>query len=611
MRIVLRLAAAHLATHWIRNVLTVLAASFSVCLIVWVFGTYDAVLEKSEGALARLLGPYDAVLFAAHNPEIPLPAEEIEQVVADEAVESVTSLALVPVWRINPDAKRAQRPFGPTAVAGKLLEPPFEMKEGNWLPDEPRLEEPFEAVLSDSEADVFDLKVGETFVANTRGGQFEMKLIGTLRQPAIARMLGGMYVAPKVLERLGGRAFEPNLTLITLARDAEPEDFEKRWKAAHEPPKEDEENESEKAKPESSGSAVKTQLVLLGNVQRDLSSNGIIGQLRVQGLYSSTLACLAGSFIICITLSMGVDERIRQFAVLRAVALTRRQTAGMLVAESLALSLAGLVVGVFFGWLLLCGTAFFNPELFDTIPGVSGQCVLMCALSLLFGAVLAAIPPIWAALRVRPLDVTAPTGRAGAARFPFVALGIGAVLILVQPINVFLVDIPVSARFWALVFIGSVTHAVGFLLLSPVFVLVTEKLFAGPVAVLLGIDRRLLGDQLSANFWRSAATAAALTIGLGLFVSVQVWGNSILEPFLPGEGLPDLIVSFHPAGIRDEDLKEVAAAPGLNADDCVPVAMARLEIDRAALKGGGRKSDGPKSGGPESDGAKKHGEKEA
>lgn len=584
MRLVVYLALVHVASHWIRNVLTVLAASFSVCLIVWVFGTYDAVLDKSEDALTRLLGPYDAVLFAAHNLEIPLPREEIDWIAESPNVGEYKAMAMVPVWRINPDAKKAQRPFGPTAVAGDLREPLFELREGRWLSENAPLREPFEAVLSDSEADTFDLKLGEVFTANTRGGQFRMKLVGILRQPAITRMLGGMYVAPKTIERLGGRVFAPNLLLITLKQDVDAEAFEKGWKERHENPGDDAaapEEDGEKS--EAAATKSTAQLVLLGEMRRDLSSGGLIGHLRVQGLYSATLACLAGSFIICITLSMGVDERVRQFALLRAVALTRRQTAGMLVAESVALSLAGLAVGVFFGWILLCGTAFFNPELFDTIPTVSGQCVLMCALSLLFGAVLAAVPPVFSALRVRPLDVTVPTGRASAARFPLLAMAAGLGLILVQPINVFVLDIPVSPLYWVLVFLGSVCHAVGFLLLSPTFVLLTEKLFTAPVGFALHIDRRLLGDQLSANFWRSAATAAALTIGLGLFVSVQIWGNSMLEPFLPGEGLPDLIVSFQPAGLIEEDLADVAAAPGLTPEGCLPVAIARPDVRLGAF----------------------------
>ena len=62
---------------------------------------------------------------------------------------------------------------------------------------------------------------------------------------------------------------------------------------------------------------------------------------------------LASLFIIFTTLSMGVNERIRQLAMMRAVAMTRAQVAGLIIAESLVLALIGWAGGLAAGWGLL------------------------------------------------------------------------------------------------------------------------------------------------------------------------------------------------------------------------------------------------------------------
>ena len=58
----------------------------------------------------------------------------------------------------------------------------------------------------------------------------------------------------------------------------------------------------------------------------------------------------------------------------------------------------------------------------------------------------------------------------------------------------------------------------------------------------------------------------ALGVGLTLYISIQVWGYTLLETFVPGRWAPDLLVMFEPYGLTDQDAEEVARLPGVDAD---------------------------------------------
>src|SRR3712207_9344065 len=65
------------------------------------------------------------------------------------------------------------------------------------------------------------------------------------------------------------------------------------------------------------------------------------------------VSMLAATFIVFSTLSMGVTERQRTLAMLRAVGALRGQVAALVVGEGLLLALAGGAVGVPLGGVLI------------------------------------------------------------------------------------------------------------------------------------------------------------------------------------------------------------------------------------------------------------------
>ena len=82
---------------------------------------------------------------------------------------------------------------------------------------------------------------------------------------------------------------------------------------------------------------------------------------------------LLALFIISPRLSMGVNERIRQFAVLCAVGLTRLQVALVIAGESLVLAIIGWGGGLAAGWARWGSSPHAKPDLFH--GGVAGHLV--------------------------------------------------------------------------------------------------------------------------------------------------------------------------------------------------------------------------------------------
>ncbi len=292
------------------------------------------------------------------------------------------------------------------------------------------------------------------------------------------------------------------------------------------------------------------------------------------------MSLLAALFIIFTTLSMGVSERVRQFAIMRAVGLTRFQVARVIAAESLVLALIGWAGGLIAGWGLLAVVSHAKPELFGhhvpLVGGASlgGWCVLLTGVAALGGALAASILPAWQATRVQPLEAMSPRRHAPPGlRTWAIAGAVGAVLVAVNPLLVYVVPIAEAARYGMYAALGYTSMAIGFLLLAPAAVIATEAAIGPWLARAVGLEPRLLRAQLSSNLWRTLGTTLAMSIGLGLYVSMMIWGYSMLQPFKPGDWVPDMLVTLQSGGLPDAEIDTVRRTPGVIPEQCIPLAV--------------------------------------
>jgi putative ABC transport system permease protein len=196
-------------------------------------------------------------------------------------------------------------------------------------------------------------------------------------------------------------------------------------------------------------------------------------------------------------------------------------------------------------------------------------------------------------MSVRPLEAMSPRRSVRPSFSWTTAFAVaGLALIAVNPILVCVASGSMSSDKLYAVYagVGCTTMAVGFLLLTPAMILVVESVIGPLVARLLGLAPRLLRRQLASNLWRTLGATAALTVGLGLFAAMQIWGYSMLAPFKPGEWNPDMLVAFQRGGLPDSEIEAVRAIEGVRAEQCIPLAVEQPKLASDITDSGHRTS---------------------
>jgi putative ABC transport system permease protein len=244
------------------------------------------------------------------------------------------------------------------------------------------------------------------------------------------------------------------------------------------------------------------------------------------------VALLVGMFVIANTFTMLVTQRVRQFALLRAVGASRRQVRRTVLLEAAALGFVGATVGVVAGiGLGLLGMWAFTAPGDPVTYAVSPQAV---AIGYVVGIGVtavaawgasrraAAVPPI-AALR---LDATA----GGHNRVGRVRAVAGSVLLAGGVLAVGLISGQgLSTTERVLCLAAAVLGWLGVLLLAPVLAAVVLR----PVARLAGRRAgpvvRLATRNAVRDPRRTAATSSALLVGLALVCAFATLGETMVS----------------------------------------------------------------------------------
>ncbi|WP_254508382.1 ABC transporter permease [Anatilimnocola floriformis] len=651
--IVFKLLSAYARQHIGRTFLTLLSTVAAAAIVVWVVSSYDSLVEKFDDFADKYLGRYSLIVIPVPNEDAPSTpfgatltlSEDVvaalrkdPSVAAVDAVfqtrASVTNLNAPPEPPPTPpkaeekktdekgkagDAKGATPPGQsqaamntmmrgranrtPMLVGTDAIEPPYEMTEGKWLNSKDK--ESLQAVITSLSADALKLKVGdEVEVGSTfgRGEQMTLKIVGIVEQRQAAPQAGiiiglpsrtmnsqplqrgpasaALYVPVALAEKISGNKAAAAYAGVVLKPSANAAAFQQAW--------------TDKFAADKTSAELQT----LANVESELDQSSTSENVRAQAWSATGISLLASLFIIFTTLSMGVDERIRQFAVLRAVTCTKSQIALLIMLEGLALGLVGWAGGLLAGWGLLQLTmdtqssAFLSylwstyikylpPDPRTQISGAASLgwwCVILSGLCAVGGSLAASILPAWKATRVRPLDALAPANRVPAFRFPWLATLCGFGLIAINPILVFYVPMPDTSRYLISALFGCTAMGIGFILLAPLAIIATERILGPVLALVLGLNPQLLSQQLSSNFWRTLGTSVALTLGLGLYVSMQVWGYSMLNPYMPGKWWPDMVAGLTPSGVPDAEIASIGDVPGIKKGQVVPIANQQVKF---------------------------------
>jgi putative ABC transport system permease protein len=275
-----------------------------------------------------------------------------------------------------------------------------------------------------------------------------------------------------------------------------------------------------------------------------------IGFLKTALLIFAGVALFVAAFLIFNTFSITVAQRTREFAMLRALGASRRQILVSVVIEAFVIGLAAAAVGVLAGIGIAPAIRSLLDALGVDLPSTGSVIesrTVIVGLALGTGlTVLAALAPALRATRVAPVTglregAVPPTVRERRAR-----MLAGAVLsvlgIVLMLLGVFEAISPAEA--W--VGVGAAALLLGAALLSPRLVTPLAAFVGVPLERLRGIPGRIARENAIRNPGRTAATAAALMIGLALVSFVAVFAAGIrgsIDSAIDKTISSDLIVS--------------------------------------------------------------------
>lgn len=614
LQIVPRLTFAHLRHRSMRMLLTVFATIAAACVVVWVVSGYDSLIKKFDEFADVYLGRYEFVVVPytpgqegsgtvalnnrTNDPPLRFNAKLVDELRADPAVAIVDPILQTPARIAKPGAPAEERRGGergserggtasgagtrgtggrrrgsppPMLVGTDAAESPYTVLEGRWI--DPQKPDANEAVISNGYAQQLKVKLADELQVKSANGQvsLQLRIVGIVEQrktlppppplPGTHPSRGAplprgpaveaVYVPLAMAESVADLSGLYDLLGVVLKPDYNADEFQANWRdrLASESPM--------------------AQLQSLQGVEAELNDSVGSETVRGQAYMATGVSLLAALFIIFSTLSMGVDERVRQFAMLRAVACSKAQIAAIILFESLLLGLVGWGGGLLAGWGLLIMLTSLRADLFPDRATIGFWCIALSGACAVGGALAAAILPAWKATRVKPLEAMAQT-RVSTTRIPRTATVLGLLLVSLNPLLVFYVPMPDAARYLAFAAVGCVSMGIGFILLAPAVILITERLFAPIVCRLFATDPRLFATQLSTNLWRTLGTTVALTLGLGLFIAMQTWGYSMLAPFVPGDWVPDMVVMMTPMGIPMSEVDAVRNIQGVDGGRSLP-----------------------------------------
>lgn len=250
-------------------------------------------------------------------------------------------------------------------------------------------------------------------------------------------------------------------------------------------------------------------------------------QLNLRAL--SLLALLCGTFLVYNTVSFSVVQRRPLIGRLRALGVTRRQIFRSILAEALALGLAGttlgLLLGVGLGHALVRLVTRTINDLYFVLSvrelAVAPQGLLM-GIALGVGAsLLAALAPAREATSTPPRQTLSRSALEQRARqrLPYLA-GIGALLLVAGS------ALLVPRTSLVVAFAGMFVVVMGCALLAPPATAGLMRLAQGPLGRWTGLLGRMAARGVVASLSRTGVAIAALTVAVSVTVGIGVMIDS-------------------------------------------------------------------------------------
>lgn len=576
MPLTLRLAIRNLAARRARTGLTLAAIAFAVSLVVAVTTGFSSLSAVATRMLDRFLGSADAIVTARDVTRTTFAARLVDELADDPRVRKVVPRFETPTpfltssgdvfvgrscWLVGLVADVDNGGANLRLVDGRWLRPGAD--------DEVVLNRAAARMVRSPEAtdpDAPGLGPGDRFIVPGPGGNLELTVVGVVHQPEI----GGpnAYLNLTTLQRWATPDSPPQVSraMVEVHAGVDLVAFEADWA------------------PRLKAADPNIRFRLTRTSKEQFEAN-LMGVTLLSALGVS-VSMVSAACIVFSTLSMGVAERQRQLAMLRAVGASRRQIGGLVVIEGLALAVLGVAVGVPLGWLWVKLLATTYDQVFTEGVVLSYLGIGYSLIACVGTALIATLLPAWQATRVSPLEAMAPLAHGPTTTWPWRTAVAGLLCISVAPINLSgltttlgetLTDAATvrGLQFYGHFALGVPLTMAGFFLLAPMMVRLVEAVLVPVAATLLRLPQAVLRQQLAGSIWQAAGTACALMVGLATLVVMQVQGNSALGAWKLPRKFPDVFILHRGlGGLSEEQVRRLGEAPGLRPGELLPVAIA-------------------------------------
>lgn len=559
----LRVALRGIRAHLVRFLLSLLAVALGVAFVAGTF-SLRTMMSSTFAGIVDVAAPADAYLRpvtdegASPVEETPVtgtvPRDLAAEVAAVDGVAHAIPEVQGPVVLVGADGTAVQSTQAPSFAFPYVPDDPStEVVEGRGP------ERPDEVALETATLESSGLAVGDTTQAVLGGQVTDVEVVGRVE-------LGGALAGATIVlleQETAYALFAPDGGVADIAVWAEegttPEQLVERL-----------------ADLVPAGAEAVT-----GDVLREESKAAIddmLGFVTTFLLVFAAIALFVGAFIISNTFAMSVRQRMREFALLRAVGASPGQVFTSILVQAAVVGLLGSALGIAGGLGLVQGLKVVlqaaGMDLAGDIPVDAATIGVSLAVGTLVSVLAAAVPARRAAL-VPPVeamrdDVAVPERSirvraiAGAV---VVALGVAGVVTAVLE--------PTADAVGTVLGAGAAAVLLGTLMLAPALARSVLGVLAWPFVRLVRPVGRLARGNVVRNPRRTANTAGALMIGMALVGAVSVIAVSAQQSVagvVESQTNADLVLQSATRDVPAGAVADVAALPEAGEADAIAFA---------------------------------------
>jgi putative ABC transport system permease protein len=547
-----------------RAILTVAAIALSVALVVAMTSGFASIESAAGEYIGRFMGAIDAEIVRTNDPGKGIDQSLLERLGNDPDIE-------LAIPRLHSDAPLPHLQTGSPMTSraslvgvDRSVDPLLnwmKINAGRWF-------EPGErgAVIDQGLHEKSGLKVGDMLKMTGQHGAVEVPITGIVHKPGIfAAMMQTVYLPLDVAQDFVFGKDSPrriSLVRIKFKPDIDADALQARW----------------------TGWLTEIDPLLKYKATRqkraEIDSN--FRSLRLLSALGGAVAMLSATFIIFSTLSMGVAERQRTLAMLRAIGMSKSQTARYVLGEGVAIGSLGVAFGVPIGFAFTAIVVWLLQPIIELSPRLDPLGVLLGGGGAVLASAVASLLPAWQATRIDPLEAMTPLAGQNSDRFPWRITLAGLLLVAIDPLVLFFPfthPLERDIRFWAHFAIGLPSVMIGFFLLAPAIVWTLTNTLGPALSLIVRVPFAVVRQQLSGGIWRSAGTCAALMVGLSVLIVMQTQGNSSLNSWKLPDRFPDIFIFTRSlSGLSPDAQQKIRSSPLLQADDVMPIGAFAPEV---------------------------------